>query len=618
MNRRAFLKVAALALAAAYSGVAEYSRAAASADEYIGADEYPSATLRTGIGADDSRYEFKAIDAGVAESPSPYNDSDGEDKPNPTSGEWPALLIRALPQPVKDVLGQVQPMLISAEGILALQDGGGNTLGNVPLARTQWNKEKSTALDRLLTEWSWGIVLHWYGEPEYFDKTVTGYLRGFDGLREANGYETRTSAHFLVGDALPATVDEYIGAESKEDVIGILQTQAPDADGIPFVASHLRSLNYKQFRERQQYFINALDALEFADKGNHSILQDFYTGSKIDPGWRTIAIEITGFNFDNPETAPGAQQMANVLGVVWAVMKRYKISALDVLGHNELSLDKPDPGKLFMATIRYLLGVKALIDTDEEMKELVFGQFLNEGHIGEGASRLYRSAAYSGTRMLDAVGRYFKFVRDYLVLVSRPARVYAWEKRSQYWMLLDQLPLEDSPAARRKVASTSSFGFPLDGKISLKGDVFLKPESHAGVDLFPEREQASRKLSGISEVKLAADGVCLFAGKNAGGCAGKIVIFRHREQEGAEILTIYTHLSELNNLQMGAKYPKGHILGKIASPQVFMERFLHFAVAYGATWETDLSQRADLPMNAKPEWIKERFLDPTAYLSAKG
>lgn len=220
--------------------------------------------------------------------------------------------------------------------------------------------------------------------------------------------------------------------------------------------------------------------------------------------------------------------------------------------------------------------------------------------------------------MLDAVGRYFKFVRDYLVLVSRPARVYAWEKSSQYWMLLDQLPMQELPAAVRKVAGTSSFGLPLDGKISLKGGVFLKPESHAGVDLFPEREQASRKLSGISEVKLAADGVCLCAGKNGGDCAGKIVIFRHREQEGGEILTIYSHLSELANLQIGASYPKGHILGKIASPQVFMERFLHFAVAYGATWETDLSQSTDLPMNAKPEWIKERFLDPLAYLSAMG
>jgi hypothetical protein len=594
MNRRTFLKAVALAMVAAYSGVGEYSKALAKNNDNQGV--------------------LPHLTAGETLSPRPYQNPGGGTEPHPDSEEWPALLIRSLPQTVKEVLGRVRPMIISAEGILSLKDGGGKPLGDVPLARTQWNKEKSTVFDRLMTEWSWGIVLHWYGEPEYFDKTVTGYLRGFDGLREANGYETRTSAHFLVGEALPATVDEYTsaglrtgsGAAAREDEIGVLQTQAPDVDGTPFVASHLRSLNYKQ------YFIKALDALEFSDKGSHSILQDFYTGPKIDPSWRTIAIEITGFNFDNPETAPGVQQVANVLGVIWAVMKRYKVSALDVLGHNELSLDKPDPGKLFMATIRYLLGVKALVEADEEMKDLVFGRFLQESMDGT-----VEPGPYSGARMLNAVDRYFKFVRDYLVLVSRPAPVYAWEKHSQYWMLLDQLPGEGLPAGGRKVEAASAFGYPLDGKISLKGDVFLKPESHAGVDLYPEREQASRNLSGLSEVKLAADGVCLYAGKNGGGCAGKMVVFRHREPEGAEILTVYSHLSELANLQIGAVYPLGYILGKIASPQVFMERFLHFAVAYGATWETDLSQHSDLPMNVKLEWVQARFIDPLAYLNAR-
>jgi hypothetical protein len=564
MNRRAFLKMAALALAAAYSGLAEYSRAAA-------------------YSADDPGRKEEAQLSSVA---------------------WPRLLKGGVPQPVREILGRVPPMSISSGGILSLQDGEGRQVGNVPLARTQWNKEKSSELDRLMTECSWGIVLHWYGEPDYFDKTVTGYLRGFDGLREANGYETRTSAHFLVGDALPVTQ-----TEAQEEVIGVLQTQAPDKDGTPFVASHLRSLDYKQFRERQQYFVKAWDALEYADQGDHSILQDFYDGPKIDPGWRTIAIEITGYNFDNPETMPGAQKIANVLGVVWAVMKRYKISALDVLGHHEISLDKSDPGKLFMETIRYLLGVKALLETDEEMKGLVFGRFLE---ADDRAPHLY-----SQDRLLDAVGRYFQFLRDYLVLVSRPTQVYAWERRSQYWRLFDQLPEGDLPAARRRVAAAGSFCFPLDGKISLMGDVFLKPDSHAGVDLYPEREQVLRKLSGISEVKLAADGLCLYVGKNAGGCAGKMAIFRHREPEGAEILTIYSHMSELADLQAGAKYSQGTLLGRIASPQVFMERYLHFAVAYGATWETDLSQGASLPLNAQAEWIKQRFIEPFSYIKAR-
>lgn len=503
---------------------------------------------------------------------------------------WPALLPEALPKTVREILGRVQRMEISADGNLFLQDARGKTRGNVPLARTQWNQEKSTALERLLTEWPWGIVLHWYGEPEYFDKTVTGYLRGFDSLRDANDYSTRTSAHFLVGSAMPAPQ-----AEAKEDVIGILQTQAADRDGTPFVASHLRALNYKLHRERQQYFVKALDALEYADPAVHSILQDFYDGPKIDPGWRTIAIEITGFNFDDPQIAPTVQQMANVLSVIWAVMKRYHISAMDVLGHQEIELDKPDPGKRFMATIRYLLGVKALADPDEQMKELVFGRLLKEGSSPE-----------------EAVRRYFKFVRDYLVLVGRPAQVYAWEKSSQYWFLCDQLP-----GSQPRIGSAGSFGWPLPGKTSLKGDIFLKPDDHAGVDLFPEREQTSRALSGTTEVMLAADGECLFAGKNQGRCAGKMTIFRHRQTDGAEALTIYSHLSELTSLQTGQKYPRGYILGKITAPQVFMERFLHFGVAYGATWETDLSQRPDIPLNARPEWIRERYLEPVAYLRAR-
>jgi murein DD-endopeptidase MepM/ murein hydrolase activator NlpD len=117
-------------------------------------------------------------------------------------------------------------------------------------------------------------------------------------------------------------------------------------------------------------------------------------------------------------------------------------------------------------------------------------------------------------------------------------------------------------------------------------------------------------------VRLAADGVCLYAGRSQGQCAGKMAIFRHRERDGAEILTLYSHLSELSNLSVGEVCRSGQVIGKIAAPQVFMERFLHFAVAYGATWETDLVQHPDLPLNASPEWIRERFVDPLTYLGS--
>jgi hypothetical protein len=500
---------------------------------------------------------------------------------------WPALLPEALPKKVQEILGKTRRVEISSAGNSFLCDALGKSQGNLPLRCTQWNQEKSTKFDRLLVEYPWGIVLHWYGEPERFDKTVTGYLRGFDGLRKAGDYTTRTSAHFLVGGALPVPQ-----AQAQEDAIGILQTQAADRDGTPYVASHLRTLDYKLHRERGQYFVRALDALQYADPRVHSILQDFYDGPKIDPGWRTIAIEITGYKFDDPATAPTAQLVANVVSLVWAVMKRYKISALDILGHQELELDKPDPGKRFMATIRYLLGVKALVEDDEQMKELVFGRLLAEG-----------------ADPAEAVWRYFKFVRDYLVLISSPAQVYPWEASSGYWFLWDSLP-----GAEKRPGVAAPFRSPLPVKAALLGDTFLEPASHEGVDLYPAREQNSRKESGTTEVLLAAEGECLAVGKNRGCCAGEQVIFRHRQPDGAEVLTIYSHLSELRSLQTGQLYPQGTVLGKIASPQIFMERYLHFAVAYGAAWETDLCQRPDLPLNAKPEWIRERYLEPQGFL----
>lgn len=503
---------------------------------------------------------------------------------------WLALLPEALPRSVSEVLQRVPRLEITEEGFLSLKDEHGMPRGYVPLTQTQWNLEKSTSFDRLLTEYPWGIVLHWYGETESFDRTVTGYLRGFNGLRHAKDVVTRTSAHFLVGGALPATQ-----AEASETEIGILQTQAPDKDGTPFVASHLRPLNYKLYRERKQYFVKALEALEYENRAVHSILQDFYSGPKIDPSWRTIAIEITGYNFDNPETAPSVQQMANVLGLVWAVMKRYQIAALDVLGHHEIELDKPDPGKLFMATLRYLLGIKALVEPDDEMKTLVFGRLMTENASPE-----------------QAVSRYFKFVQEYLVLVSTPAQVYAWEMRNQYWSVFDQLP-----GSERRLEAAKSFILPLEGEISLLGGTFLMPEWHEGVDLYPKREQVAKRLSGVSPVRLAADGECLWVGKSRGHCAGKMVIFRHRQADGAEVLTIYSHMSEISDLRVGQKYAQGYLLGTIASPQVFMERFLHFAVAYGATWERDLRRRPDVPLNASLEWIRERFMEPMAYIDAR-
>jgi hypothetical protein len=495
---------------------------------------------------------------------------------------WPVLRSSALPEPLQRILSRVPASLIGEDGYLRLLDAQGDDLGRVPQARTQWNIEKSQPYDRLMDGMPWGLVLHWYEEPDGdFEDRLDRYLGGFNGLRRVEDYYTRTSAHFLVGDMLP--VDE---GEIQERV-GIAQIQAPDADGTPFVASHLRFLDYRVGYDRQQYFIRALDLLEEKEPGIHSMLQDFYAGPKIDPGYRTIAIEISGRDFDEPGRLPSEQKIANVLSVVCAVMKRYRIYANDVMGHLEIDIQKTDPGKQFMAYIRLLLAVKALVDQDPEMFELVFGRF-NHSHTP-----------------LEGVLKYLAFIRDYLVLVARPTQVYRWEVQSKYWLLVDLV------SGKKQIPDTGNrFIYPLRGSYALKGDNFLNPGNHEGVDLYPQDAGQSS-----TPVFLVADGVCLFVGRSYGYCPGLSVVFRHRQPDGSEILTFYGHLSEVEDLQVGSFYYCGRRIGKVQSYVSYMGRYLHFAIAYGAVWEAELSSVGYVPVNVNAAWISERFLSPLEYLA---
>jgi hypothetical protein len=164
--------------------------------------------------------------------------------------DWPSLLLEQLPARLQQLLQLTPDSLIDAKGNLLLLDAGGNPSGSVPLAPTQWNQEHSHVWDKLYRDYSWGIVLHWFGDHAKFDYGLDNYLWGFNGLREVKGYLTRTSAHFLVGAAPPVSADS---AEIKP--IGILQMQAADKDGTPYVASHLQSLNYEQYKNKEQYFV---------------------------------------------------------------------------------------------------------------------------------------------------------------------------------------------------------------------------------------------------------------------------------------------------------------------------------------------------------------------------
>jgi hypothetical protein len=503
--------------------------------------------------------------------------------------DLPRFDLGSLPERAAAILARVTSVEVDEKGRLAVKDAAGQPLGYVPLVRTRWNLENASRVDRLDRSLPWGIVLHWFGDKSDIDRPLSAYLRGFDGVREADGYKYTTSAHFLVGGYPPAT-----GDIQKDQPIGIVQTQIPDQDGTPFVASHLRALDYLAHKEKKQYFVRAYYQLSGLRPGVHSLLQDFFDGpTRVDPNTRTIAIEITGSNFDDQATFPGNQQIANVVSVVWALMKHYRIPANSLLGHHELQLGKPDPGKKFMALIRYLIGVKALLDQDEQMFRLVFGPFL-----------------WRGLDPREAVAQYFHSTRDYLNLVSTQRKVYEWEAETGFWFVDDLVH-----GAGGMTRLVDQLEWPL-GSASIYGYTFLQPSHHEGVDFYADYRAKLTRVSAPVPVYLVANGKCIFLGEQTGHSKGKMAVFRHRQADGAEVISIYSHLNDLGDLRTGVVYPHGFINGTVSSPNAYYDPFLHFAVAFGATWDMSSQSVSKLPLNATQGWIQERFLEPFHYIDS--
>ncbi len=524
---------------------------------------------------------LKAMAANLAAFAIPFEWLQGAEQ----AKDWPKIELDNLPANIQEIFIRMPLAQLDSQGYLRLYRKDGRLVGRVPLARTLWNIERDRLSDRLYSHVPWGIVLHWYGDREDFDKSLAGYLRGFNSLREGDGFLYRTSAHFLVGSAVPMA-----GADAEGEPLGIMQMQKPDRDGTPFVASHLKFLDLLAHQERKQYFVRALYQLGYANRRVHSLLQDFFDGPYLDPNMRTLAIEITGYDFDHSIHMPGTQQVANVLGLVWALMKRYAIPASNLLGHHEIQLGKADPGKKFMSLIRYLLGVKALLEPDEMMKDMVFGQYYS-----------------AGEDPAQAVQQYFQFVRDYFVMVSTPRKVYEWEGMTKFWALEAKIH-----GTRYASVQSDPWRLPILGSFNSTGSRFLDPENHEGVDLYSD---LVREKNGVSTtIHLAAPGECLFTGVMDGCRLGQMAIFRHRPLDGAETLTVYGHLNGLGDVRVGKFYPPGYTIGNIEKGVGHLNPFLHYAVAYGATWNKDLSTYPKLPLNVGARWIRDRYLDPSEYL----
>lgn len=502
------------------------------------------------------------------------------------------LLFDQLPTNIRNIFRLVPRLVIDQSGYLFQVDQNGSSAVQACLAPTQWNIERRNRFERLFEDVSWGIVLHWFGASLEDDDSLAGYLRGFDGMRWVGDYETRTSAHFLVGS------EKFeLDADPGSEVVSIVQTQLPDSDGVPFVASHLHALDYDAHRARQQYFVRAMYELENQYTNLHSVLTDIYDGPRRDPNYRTIAIEITGSNFDEPGNFPPDQQIANLLGLIWALMKRYKIYLVNIFGHHEIELRKSDPGKHFMAFIRYLMVLKGLVENDPEMNRLIFHPFGGEKSIYE-----------SGMRSI-------KFARDHLILVDEPNRVYAWDRHSRFWEMINLFTEITGTSGISEITHPfTRFQLPVRSLVKLKGDIFLEPENHEGVDLFLDLNKTPFAPATYENVYLAANGECVFTGRGEVCGYGYVSIFRHYEPSGGEILTVYGHMHELSNIQIKHYYPVGYRLGSFQRSGTLGEGYLHFAIAYGATWNTVLSKRPILPKEIQANWIQKRYLSPMNYV----
>jgi len=143
---------------------------------------------------------------------------------------------------------------------------------------------------------------------------------------------------------------------------------------------------------------------------------------------------------------------------------------------------------------------------------------------------------------------------------------------------------------------------------------FLDPENHEGMDLLVRGAKNRYNKTATSEARLVADGVCIFTGEIDRCNPGQSVIFSHCQPDGAQILTVFGNISELGSLRAGESYPAGTRVGFIESTRTRWNPSLHFAVAFGATWDTDLRAQAYIPINAGTNWILSRYLDPLDYM----
>lgn len=319
-----------------------------------------------------------------------------------------------LPDHIQRVINLVQPVGVDSAGYLNLFSSLRQMpfQGRVELLETQWNQKHFDRWYRLRPEHPWAIVLHWDGGQNY-PRSLAQLVNGLNHSGNiVTGSESENSAHFGVGPAEPAIADGDISAP-----VSIAQLQRPWMDGTPLLASHL---HHTVGTQKQRLGTPGQVLFLMQEIGIQSTLVDIHLGQRLDPNFRTLAVEITGkkFDLDYPQNLPNPQLIANLLSLVRALMLAYGIRAWDVVGHLELQGDKPDPGKLFMAYIRFVMGILALQENEVSLRRAVFGEY-------QSRRQLHRSAT-----------SYFEQLDQFTQQITRPDQYQAWTQHTQCQPLL--------------------------------------------------------------------------------------------------------------------------------------------------------------------------------------
>ncbi len=335
-----------------------------------------------------------------------------------------------IPAIIRQVLELQPPLLMDEHGYLALAPADSWTSPlRVQVLPTAWNQQKNRLRHRMWDQYSWGVVLHWDGAPTGARRSAAQMVNGLNHSMDIrSGNEVQNSAHFGVG---PARLMRDPG--SADEPLSVAQFQHPAPDGVPYIASHLRpEVGKPAWRIGNVHA--SLATLRHL--GIRSILTEIYEGVRFDPNYRMLAVEMQGRRYerDFPANMPPAQQMANTLSLIIALMRAYDIGPWDVAGHLELQHDKPDPGKLFIAGTRFLIGLQALTAGQAWLVRRVFG----------------------GMDDLRLAVDYFHRLGAYLRMVAQPETFIAFDEFFGFTSIFDSLlgiAIGRTPAGRNGVGA---------------------------------------------------------------------------------------------------------------------------------------------------------------------